>query len=273
MKSRFEMRFEKIYEHISKEIAETLDEDLQSVVEWGQKWLVTFNAAKTKLVSFNKYKKPSLPPIEMAKSALPESTSFKLLGLTFTENMNWNKYIESIVKAAAKKVGSLYRARKLLSPESILYLYKATIRPCMEYCCHIWAGASATCLFLLDRVQTRVANLIGPELPSRLQPLPHRRNVASLCLFYKYFNGECSEELQALVPPRRRHPRQTRQAVRSHPYTVEIPRSKKTFYSNSFFARTVRLWNSLPVSCFPHPTDMQKFKCNVNNHLAYHLHS
>ena len=207
----------KTNEHISKEMAETLEDDLQSVVEWGQKWMVTFNAAKTKLVSFNNYKKPSLPPIAMAKNTLPESTSFKLLGLTFTGNMNWNRYIESIAKAAAKKVGSLYRARKLLTPESILYLYKATIRPCMEYCCHIWAGASAACLSLLDRVQKRVANLIGPELSSKLQPLSHRRNVASLCLFYKYFNGGCSDELQALVPPRRDYPRQTRQALSPTP--------------------------------------------------------
>ena len=185
--------------------------------------------------------------------------------------MSWNNYIENIARTAAKKVGSLYRARKLLTPESILYLYKATIRPCMEYCCHIWAGASAASLSLLDKVQKRVANLIGPELSSKLQPLSHRRNVASLCLFYKYFNGECSDELQALVPPRRKYPRQTRQAAKSHPFTVEIPRCKRAFYSNSFFPRTARLWNSLPGPCFPNCTDMQKFKCNVNRHLAAQL--
>ena len=177
--------------------------------------------------------------------------------------MNWNKYIESITKTVAKKVGSLYHARKLLTPESIVYLYKA-IRPCMAYCCHIWAGASATFLSLLDRVQKRVANLISLELSSRLQPLSHRRNVASLCLFYKYFNGECSDELHALVPPRRKHPLQTQQAARPHPYTVEIPRCKRAFYSNSFFPRTVRHWNSLPEFCFPNSTDMQKFNTKVS---------
>ena len=187
----------------------------------------------------------------MDKDTLPENNSFKLLGLTFTGNMNWNSYIESIAKTAARKVGSLYRARKLLTPESILYLYKATIRPCMEYCCHIWAGASATSLSLLDRVQKRVANLVGPELSSKLQPLSHRRNVASLCLFYKYVNGDCSDELQELVPPRRKHPRQTRQAVKSHPHTVEIPRCKRTFYSNSFFPRTLDFGTPFQVSASP----------------------
>ena len=27
---------------------------------------------------------------------------------------------------------------KFLSPEVALYLYKSTIRSCMEYCCHVW---------------------------------------------------------------------------------------------------------------------------------------
>ena len=30
---------------------------------------------------------------------------------------------------------------KFLSPEVALSFYKSTIHPCMEYCCHIWAGA------------------------------------------------------------------------------------------------------------------------------------
>ena len=33
---------------------------------------------------------------------------------------------------------------KFLCPEVPLFLYKSTIRPCMEYYCHVWAGAPAT---------------------------------------------------------------------------------------------------------------------------------
>ena len=49
------------------------------------------------------------------------------------------------------RVGRLYLARKFLPPGAILYLYKTTIYPLMEYCCHIWAGASACHLSLLDK--------------------------------------------------------------------------------------------------------------------------
>ena len=38
-------------------------------------------------------------------------------------------------------IGALICPMKFLSPEVALYLYKSTIRPCIEYCCHAWAGA------------------------------------------------------------------------------------------------------------------------------------
>lgn len=135
-------------------------------------------------------------------------------------------------------------------------------RQCMEYCCHIWSGASNTGLSHLDRVQ-KIFNLIDLILSTNLQPLSHRRNVASLCLFFKYFNGMCSDEFVALVPSRRICPRRNSLATKSHPFIVEVPKFQKAFYSNSFFAQTVRLWNSLPVTCFHDCSAMQKFKCNV----------
>ena len=36
------------------ESAGELELDLRSIVEWGDRWLVTFNATKTKLLAFKK---------------------------------------------------------------------------------------------------------------------------------------------------------------------------------------------------------------------------
>ena len=75
---------------------------------------------------------------------------------------------------------------KFLSPEVALYLYKSTIRPCMEYCCHIWSGARRCYLELLDKLQKRICWTVGPSLATFLEPLAHHRNVASLNLFYRF---------------------------------------------------------------------------------------
>ena len=166
------------------------------------------------------------------------------------------------------KVGSLYRGRQFLTPESILHLYKSVIRPGMENCCHLWAGASANVLSLLDRIQKRVANIIGPELACKLQPLSIRRDVASLSLLYRYFHGHCSSELSSLVPPVRTFNRRTRLSTNSHPLTLSVPTSEKSFYARSFFPRTSTLWNSLSPSCFPSEYNLHSFKSRVNQFLS-----
>ena len=89
---------------------------------------------------------------------------------------------------------------KFFSPEVALYLYKSTIRPCMEYCCHVWAGAPSCYLELLDKLQKRICRTVVPSLAASLETLAHGRNVASLSLFYRYYFGGCSSELAKLVP-------------------------------------------------------------------------
>ena len=76
--------------------------------------------------------------VKMGGSALEEKSSSKMLGLTFSSKLDWGSYIISIAKTAPNKIGALTRSMKFLSPEFALYLYKSTICPCMEYCCHIW---------------------------------------------------------------------------------------------------------------------------------------
>ena len=79
--------------------------------------------------------------VKMDGSVLEEKSSFRMLGLTFSSKWDCGSYIISIVKTASKKFGALIRSMKFLSPEVALFLYKSTIRPCMEYCCHVWADA------------------------------------------------------------------------------------------------------------------------------------
>ena len=74
-------------------------------------------------------------------SVLEEESSFKMLGLTFSSKLDWGSYIISITETASNKIGTLIHSMKFVSPEVALYLCKSTIWPCMEYCCHVWAGA------------------------------------------------------------------------------------------------------------------------------------
>ena len=127
----------------------------------------------------------------------------------------------------------------------------------MEYCFHIWAGAPSCYLELLDKLQ----NEIGPSCAASLEPLAHHRNVGSLSLFYSYYIGRCSSELAQLVPLPFPRGRFTCYSDRLHDFSVTILRCYKDVYVNSFFPFTARLWNSLPIECFPLTYDLSGFNC------------
>ena len=247
------------------ELASELESDLRDTVDWGRKWLVDFNAGKPQLVSFDRSKNTSAIDVKMDGSVLEEKTSFKMLALT--SKLDWGSCIVSIAKTASKEIGALIRSMKFVSPEVALYLYKSTIRPCIEYCCHVWAGAPSCYLELLDRLQKRICRTVGISLDASLEPLAHRRNVASLSLFYRYYFGRCSSELAQLVPLPYSRGRSTRYSDRLHGFSVTIPRCYKDVYVNSFFPRTTRLWNSLPIECFPLTYDLSGFKSRINKYL------
>ena len=203
----------------------------------------------------------------MDGSVLAEKSSFKMLELTFSSKLDWGSSIIPVAKTASKKIGALIRSMKFISPEVALYLCKSTIRPCMECCCHIWAGVPSCYLELLDKLQKRICRTAGPSPAASLEPLAHRRNVASLTLFYRYYFGRCSSELAQLVPLLFSRGRSTRYSDRLHDFSVTFPRCYKDVYVNSFFPRMAKLWNSLPIECFALTNDLSGFKSRINRHL------
>ena len=137
-------------------------------MNWSKKWLVDFIAGKTQLVSFDWFNNNGSIDVKMDRSVLEEKSSFKMLGLNFSSKLDWGSYIISIAKSASKKIGALICSMKFLSPEVALYLYKSAIRPCMEYCCHVWAGAPNCFLELLDKLEKRISKTIGTSLAASL---------------------------------------------------------------------------------------------------------
>ena len=81
-----------------------------------------------------------------------------------------------------------------------------------------------------------------------------------------YYYGRCLSELAELVllPSQGRS---THYSDRLHDFSVTIPRYYKDVYVNSFFPRTAKLWNSLPIECFPLTYDLSGFKSRINRHL------
>ena len=142
-------------------------------MDWSKKGLIDFNAGKTQLVSFDRSKNNGSIDVKMDGSVLQEKSYFKMLGLTSSGKLDWGSHIISIVKTASKKIGPSIRSIKFLSLKVALHLYKSTIRPCMEYCCHFWTSAPSCYLELLDKLQEQICRTVFPSLTAYLEPLAH----------------------------------------------------------------------------------------------------
>ena len=153
-----------------------------------------------------------------------------MLGLIFSSELDYGSYMISIAKTPSKKIGALIYSRKFLSPEVALYFYISTIQSCMEYCYHIWAGASSCYL--------QICMTVHPSFAASLKPLAHCQNVASLSLFHRYYFAWYLFELVELVPLPYSRGRSTRCSDRSHDFSVAIPRCYKDLYVNSFFSHS-----------------------------------
>ena len=115
---------------------------------------------------------------------------------------------------------------------------------------------------MLDKLQKRICRTAGPSRAASFEPLGHFWNVVSL--FYSYYFGRCCSHL---VPLSFSWGSSTHYSDRLHDISVTIPRCYKDVYVNSFLPRTARLWNSLPIECFPLSYDLNGFKSRINRHL------
>ena len=85
-------------------MASEIESDLQDTVDLGKKWLVDFNAGKTRLVSFDQFNNNSSIDVKMDGSVLEETSSFKMLGLTFSSKLDWGSYISLLLKLLPRKL-------------------------------------------------------------------------------------------------------------------------------------------------------------------------
>ena len=120
---------------------------------------------------------------------------------------------------AKQRLGLLAPAegRTLLSHAGRVTVYKGFVRPCWNMspprppCV---AGISSLTLAMLDAVQLRALNVIGPGtiLPSLLI----RRKVSALCLLYKLMCGHGLPQVAAMCPPPALPPRHRRTRAAKH---------------------------------------------------------
>ena len=122
--------------------------------------------------------------------------SFKLLGVTIDNKLNFSEHINITCKKASKRIGVLMRLKNLVPTAEKLQLFKAAILPYLTYCHLTWHFCPASDKRKLERIQERGLRAVFSDgqstykkllnkAKSYLITLYERRLQDIACLMYK----------------------------------------------------------------------------------------
>ena len=144
-------------------------------------------------------------------------------------------------------------------------MQKSQIRPCLKYCPKVWGGTFKSTLCLLDKVQSKVICVINNLNPTKsLQPLSHHLLVADLSIFYRRFDGHCSQEIRDIVTAPLRRIGNTRSSTHSQPFQISRSNPRTLSHKSSFIPGNCNSWKSFPSSSFSVSLNLASFKYRIN---------
>ena len=88
---------------------------------------------------------------------LENVSSVKYLGITVTDDLDWSQHINNVTSKATKTLGFLRRNLTLAPKETKVAVYKALVRPQLEYAAPIWKPHHQTEINRIKKVQRTAA--------------------------------------------------------------------------------------------------------------------
>jgi len=176
---------------------------------WSDLWSITFNAAKTEVLSIKN--NPSLhPPLRFCNQALNETTSHKHLGLIFHQSLTLHLHISTLHHRAMSILNALKKIKNFLPRYALLVFYRTYVLPIVDCGDIIFDNCATTDSNLLESVQTASAKIILGCLKTTsheiilkdlgLTPLFIRRQYHILKAFRAILFGPCPSFPFTLAP-------------------------------------------------------------------------
>ena len=187
-------------------------------------------------------------------------------------SLSFTSHVRKVAKDAAWKLSCVRRVGKILDGPGIATLYRAQVRPVMEYAPLTWSSCPPSYLSRLDRIQARAQRMIqlrDPDQHISFQSLQQRRDVAGLCVMYKALRRQTPHLAPLRLPPAPVPTQNTRSAANEqHHHTVTVPFARTESHLRSFLPKYGRMWNTLTQTTrLHHSKCLQTFKTGVNEWL------
>ena len=253
-----------------KEIGDkqNLQDDIDKLVKWSEKWQMLFNFGKCKcLHTGSGYTGMNY---EMGGTILSKTVKEKDLGVTMNANMKVSEQCRIAASKGNQVLGMIRRNITHKEKSLIIPLYKAIVRPHLEYCIRAWNPHLRKDVDMLEKIQRRATKLI-PELRDLtyeerlkecgLTTLETRRLRGDQIEVFKILN--CYENIDSNIFFEIKESKITR----GHNYTLVKKQSRLDVRKFSFSQRTINVWNNLSTDCVQ-ASSVNMFKKKIDKYLV-----
>ena len=257
----------KIYN--SHEKSNVIQQDLLTLQEWSKIWQINFNITKCSVLHIGKNNNNVKYYFDKDnKRELKTTKCEKDVGVAFSPDLKFDEHINTIVSKANQLVGLIKRSFTHIDKTFMTKLYKAIVRPHLEYANVIWHPIYKRQIELLERVQRRFTKLIPSikDLPYterlkilKLPSIKYRQVRADLIQTYKIIhsidNLSCSEFFTFC-----------NNQTRNSKLKLYKQHASSKIRSNYFTNRVNNFWNSLSESS-REALSINEFKNKIDKEL------
>ena len=250
----------KIYSEIpNHNSAVSLQNDLHTMLQWSDKWLLAFHPEKCKVLRLGKEKDGYT--YKLGNDVLDTTTCEKDLGVEVDDDLSFTTHISKQVNKANSIMGMIRRKFPHLDCHTFPQLFKSIVRPHLEYATSVWNPYLKSDIIKLEQVQRRATKQV-PQLKNlsyrerltrlHLPTLAYRRMRGDVIEVYKMLNGKYDPVVSDILSLHRDIVQESK--TRGHSLKLNKSRFHHKASSNSFARRVVEHWNKLPEEVVSAPS-------------------
>ena len=227
----------------SREDCHKLQQDLNSLSAWSRRWLLSFNETKCFLLRI----KGSIEYMYTLNGHyVQQDKSQKDLGVLVADDLKFSKHIKGSISRANQRIGMIKRCFSGLTKQKVETLYKAIVRPILEYASPVWNPQYQKDIDSLEKVQRRCLRLSRSE-PIPMQSLEARRHFTDMCEVHKFVHNKYKTDPNYLFTF-------AQLQMRGHSLKLEKQYCRTNIRKHFFTNRVVDAWNSLDDDIVTAPT-------------------
>jgi ribonuclease P/MRP protein subunit RPP40 len=224
-----------------------LEDDLSKLEEWSVQWQMLFNVDKCSIMHLGKSNANHL--YKIGNNMLKYSDKERDLGVIVDKTLKFSEQVNSVVCKANATLGMIRRNITCKNKFIVTRLYKALVRPKLEYCVQAWRPYLRKDIHKIEQVQGRATRMIeecrGLSYEERLKvtgltTLEKRRTRGDLIEVFKAVKGITKIDRSSLFTIA------NNSRTRGHRFKLVKTRSRLDLRKNFFSQRVANDWNSLP---------------------------